>query len=133
MANIKLKKFDMKSIRDDKVIVFIGKRETGKSFLNGNNVSHAHNKTKRRWLAQRAGEAGAHPSRRSGTGDACGPVRSPRGRACRLRCPAATAGTFSRSPPRRTCRGAPRPAFPIRACRPSSASQARAAARGHTP
>ena len=33
MANIKLKKFDMKSIRDDKVIVFIGKRETGKSFL----------------------------------------------------------------------------------------------------
>jgi len=33
MANIKLKKFNMKDIKDDKVVVFIGKRETGKSFL----------------------------------------------------------------------------------------------------
>lgn len=33
MANLKLKKFDMSSINDDKVVVFIGKRETGKSFL----------------------------------------------------------------------------------------------------
>ena len=31
--NIQLKKFDMSSIKDDKVIVFVGKRETGKSFL----------------------------------------------------------------------------------------------------
>jgi len=31
--NLKLKKFDMASIKDDKVVVFIGKRETGKSFL----------------------------------------------------------------------------------------------------
>ena len=31
--NLKLKKFDMTSIKDDKVVVFIGKRETGKSFL----------------------------------------------------------------------------------------------------
>jgi len=31
--NLKLKKFDMKSIKSDKVVVFIGKRETGKSFL----------------------------------------------------------------------------------------------------
>ena len=31
--NLKLKKFDMKSIKDDKVIVLIGNRETGKSFL----------------------------------------------------------------------------------------------------
>jgi len=33
MANIQLKKFDMNSIKPDKVVVFIGKRETGKSFL----------------------------------------------------------------------------------------------------
>ena len=33
MANLELKKFDISSIPDDKVIVFIGKRETGKSFL----------------------------------------------------------------------------------------------------
>ena len=33
MANIQLKKFDMSSIKPDKVCVFIGKRETGKSFL----------------------------------------------------------------------------------------------------
>lgn len=32
-ANLQLKKFDMSSIKDDKVIVLIGKRETGKSFL----------------------------------------------------------------------------------------------------
>ena len=32
-ANIQLKKFDMTSIKQDKVCVFIGKRETGKSFL----------------------------------------------------------------------------------------------------
>ena len=32
-ANLQLKKFDMCSIPDDKVIVLIGKRETGKSFL----------------------------------------------------------------------------------------------------
>ena len=31
--NLSLKKFDMNSINDDKVIVLIGKRETGKSFL----------------------------------------------------------------------------------------------------
>ena len=31
--NLQLKKFDMSSIADDKVVVFIGKRETGKSFL----------------------------------------------------------------------------------------------------
>ena len=30
---LQLKKFDMSSIADDKVIVLIGKRETGKSFL----------------------------------------------------------------------------------------------------
>jgi len=33
MAKLELKKFDMSSIKCDKVIVFIGKRETGKSFL----------------------------------------------------------------------------------------------------
>jgi len=33
MANIQLKKFDMSSIKPDKVCVFIGKRETGKSFF----------------------------------------------------------------------------------------------------
>ena len=32
-ARLKLKRFDMKSIADDKVVVLIGKRETGKSFL----------------------------------------------------------------------------------------------------
>lgn len=31
--NLQLKKFDMSSMKDDKVVVFIGKRETGKSFL----------------------------------------------------------------------------------------------------
>jgi hypothetical protein len=31
--NIKLKKFNMASIADDKIVVLIGKRETGKSFL----------------------------------------------------------------------------------------------------
>lgn len=31
--SLKLKKFDMTSINDDKVVVLIGKRETGKSFL----------------------------------------------------------------------------------------------------
>ena len=31
--NIDLKKFDMSKIKDDKVVVFIGKRDTGKSFL----------------------------------------------------------------------------------------------------
>ena len=30
---LELKKFDMNMIRDDKVVVLIGKRETGKSFL----------------------------------------------------------------------------------------------------
>ena len=33
VSNIQLKKFDMSSIKPDKVCVFIGKRETGKSFL----------------------------------------------------------------------------------------------------
>ena len=33
MSNLQLKKFDMSNIEDDKVIVLIGKRETGKSFL----------------------------------------------------------------------------------------------------
>jgi hypothetical protein len=32
-ANLQLKKFDMASIKDDKVVVLIGKRDTGKSFL----------------------------------------------------------------------------------------------------
>jgi hypothetical protein len=32
-ANLQLKKFDMKNIAEDKVVVLIGKRETGKSFL----------------------------------------------------------------------------------------------------
>ena len=31
--NLKLKKFNMSSIKDDKVVIFIGKRDTGKSFL----------------------------------------------------------------------------------------------------
>ncbi len=31
--DLSLKKFDIKSLKDDKVVVFIGKRETGKSFL----------------------------------------------------------------------------------------------------
>ena len=31
--NLELKKFDISSISSDKVCVFIGKRETGKSFL----------------------------------------------------------------------------------------------------
>lgn len=31
--NLELKKFDMSSINDDKVVVFIGKRDTGKSYL----------------------------------------------------------------------------------------------------
>ena len=31
--NLQLKKFDMNNIKDDKVVVLIGKRETGKSFL----------------------------------------------------------------------------------------------------
>ena len=31
--NLKLKQFDMSSIQSDKVVLFIGKRETGKSFL----------------------------------------------------------------------------------------------------
>jgi hypothetical protein len=33
MPNLQLKKFDIKSIKDGSVIVFIGKRDTGKSFL----------------------------------------------------------------------------------------------------
>ena len=33
MVSVQLKKFDMSQIADDKVVVFIGKRETGKSFL----------------------------------------------------------------------------------------------------
>ena len=32
-STLKLRKFDMKWIKDDKVCVFIGRRETGKSFL----------------------------------------------------------------------------------------------------
>jgi hypothetical protein len=31
--NLELKKFDMRTIKDDKVVVLIGRRETGKSFL----------------------------------------------------------------------------------------------------
>ena len=30
---MELQKFDMSKIEDDKVVVFVGKRETGKSFL----------------------------------------------------------------------------------------------------
>ena len=33
IMNLELKKFDIASITSDKVCVFIGKRETGKSFL----------------------------------------------------------------------------------------------------
>jgi len=33
MVSVQLRKFDMSSIADDKVVVFVGKRETGKSFL----------------------------------------------------------------------------------------------------
>ena len=33
MAEIQLRKFNMNEIRHDKVVVLIGKRETGKSFL----------------------------------------------------------------------------------------------------
>ena len=33
MQNLSLKKFNMNDIKDDKVVVFIGKRETGKSVL----------------------------------------------------------------------------------------------------
>ena len=32
-GKLKLRRFDIKSIKPDKVVVFIGKRETGKSFL----------------------------------------------------------------------------------------------------
>ena len=32
-STLKLRKFDMRWIKDDKVCVFIGRRETGKSFL----------------------------------------------------------------------------------------------------
>ena len=31
--NLELKKFDITEIKDDKVVVLIGKRDTGKSFL----------------------------------------------------------------------------------------------------
>ena len=31
--NLELKKFDISEISDDKVVVLIGKRDTGKSFL----------------------------------------------------------------------------------------------------
>ena len=31
--NLELRKFDMSEIKDDKVVVLIGKRDTGKSFL----------------------------------------------------------------------------------------------------
>ena len=31
--NLELKKFDINQITDDKVVVLIGKRDTGKSFL----------------------------------------------------------------------------------------------------
>ena len=33
LMNLELKKFDLSNIKKDKVCVFIGKRETGKSFL----------------------------------------------------------------------------------------------------
>ena len=33
MGSLELKKFDMRNISEDKVVVFIGKRETGKSIL----------------------------------------------------------------------------------------------------
>ena len=33
MGSLEFKKFDMKNIDSDKVVVFIGKRETGKSIL----------------------------------------------------------------------------------------------------
>ena len=31
--NLEIKRFDMNQIKDDKVVVLIGKRDTGKSFL----------------------------------------------------------------------------------------------------
>ena len=31
--DVQLRKFDINDIKDDKVVVLIGKRETGKSFL----------------------------------------------------------------------------------------------------
>ena len=37
---IQLKRFDIKEIKDDKVIVLIGKRDTGKSFLCKDILSH---------------------------------------------------------------------------------------------
>ena len=41
--SLELKKFDMNMIRDDKVVVFIGKRETGKSFLVKDMLFHKKN------------------------------------------------------------------------------------------
>ena len=37
---IQLRKFDMSEIKDDKVVVLIGKRDTGKSFLCKDILSH---------------------------------------------------------------------------------------------
>ena len=37
--NLELKKFDISQISDDKVVVLIGKRETGKSFLSTGTAS----------------------------------------------------------------------------------------------
>jgi len=41
--NLSLKKFDMSRIKDDKVVVFIGKRDTGKSFLIKDLLYYHHN------------------------------------------------------------------------------------------
>ena len=38
---IQLKRFDIREIKDDKVVVLIGKRETGKSFL-CKDILHSH-------------------------------------------------------------------------------------------
>ena len=40
--NLSLRKFDMTRIKDDKVVVFIGKRDTGKSFLMNQLVGDQH-------------------------------------------------------------------------------------------
>ena len=37
---VQLKRFDIKEIKDDKVVVLIGKRDTGKSFLCKDILSH---------------------------------------------------------------------------------------------
>ena len=42
---IQLKRFDIREIKDDKVVVLIGKRDTGKSYLCKDILSHHTGKT----------------------------------------------------------------------------------------